>query len=227
MIEGVDEIIFSKRKRITLTVQPGGKTVLRAPLRAKEGTLRAFVEAQADWITRAQRRMASLPLPPKPYRFEEGEEILYMGARYPLHLVEKQKSGLTFKEGLGFCLAKGRQADGAKLLENFMRAETRRLCQAYLSHYAALKGFKPGALRINNAKTRWGSCSARNSLNFSLRLAMVPLACLEYVVVHELCHTQYHNHGAAFWGLVEEVLPAYKTPRAWLKKYGGTLPPIS
>ena len=227
MIEGIDEVIYSKRKHITLTVQAGGRTVLRAPLRAKEGTLRSFVEAHGEWITRARRRMSSLPEPPKPYRFVEGEEILYMGARYPLHLVEKQKSGLVFKEGLGFCLAASHQSEGARLLENFFRKETRRLCQVYLSHYAPMKGFKPGALRINNAKTRWGSCSARNSLNFSLRLAMVPLACLEYVVVHELCHTQHHNHGAAFWGLVEEILPGYKTPRAWLKKHGGSLPPIA
>jgi len=99
VIEGIDEVILSKRKHITLTVQPGGKTVLRAPLRAKEGTLRAFVETQGEWISRARQRMASLPQPPKPYRFVEGEEILYMGARYPLHLVEKQKSGLVFKEG--------------------------------------------------------------------------------------------------------------------------------
>lgn len=226
MIEGIDEVILSKRKHITLTVQPGGKTVLRAPLRAKEGTLRAFVEAQGEWISRARQRMASLPQPPKPYRFVEGEEILYMGARYPLHLVEKQKSGLVFKEGQGFCLAKTRRAEGAQLLEKFLRTETRRLCQAYLSHYATMKDLKPGALRITNAKTRWGSCSARNSLNFSLRLAMVPLACLEYVVVHELCHIQHHNHGAAFWGLVEEVLPGYKAPRAWLKKHGSSLPPI-
>ncbi|HSN95337.1 MAG TPA: SprT family zinc-dependent metalloprotease [Anaerolineaceae bacterium] len=227
MIEGIDEVILSKRKHITLTIQPGGKTVLRAPLRSKEGTLRAFVEAQAEWISRARQRMAKLPQAPKPYRFVEGEEILYMGARYPLHIVEKQKSGLVFTEGLGFCLASSHQAQGARLLENFFRKETRRLCQAYLSHYATIKNFTPGPLRINNARTRWGSCSARNSLNFSLRLVMVPLACLEYVVVHELCHTQHHNHGAAFWGLVEEVLPGYRTPRAWLKKYGTSLPPIS
>jgi predicted metal-dependent hydrolase len=226
VIEGVDEVIFSKRKRITLTVQAGGRTVLRAPLRAKEGTLRAFVEAQGEWITRARRRMASLPEPPKPYRFVEGEEILYMGARYPLHLVEKQSGGLAFKEGQGFCLTRNHQVEGAKLLERFLRTETRRLCQAYLSHYAALKGLQPGVLRINNAKTRWGSCSTRNSLNFSLRVAMVPLSCLEYVVVHELCHTRHHNHGAAFWGLVEEILPGYRVPRAWLKKHGSTLPPI-
>jgi len=227
VIEGIDEIILSKRKRITLTVQPGGKTVLRAPLRSKEGTLRAFVEAQGEWIARAQKRMASLPEPPKPYRFVEGEALLYMGVRYPLHLVEKQKAGLVFVEGEGFRLAKSRQAEGAKLLENFLRKETRRLCQAYISHYAAMKGLKLGALRVNNAKTRWGSCSGKNSLNFSLRLAMVPLACLEYVVVHELCHTQHHNHGQAFWALVEAVLPGYKTPRAWLKKHGASLPPLA
>lgn len=227
MIEGIDEVILSKRKRITLTVQPGGRTILRAPLRAKESTLRAFVEAQGEWIARARQRMKRLPEPPQPYRFVEGEAILYMGARYPLSLVEKQKTGLVFKEGQGFCLAIAHQKQGAKLLENFLRNETRRLCQAYISHYAPVLGVAVAAVRINHAKTRWGSCSSKNTLNFSLRLAMVPLTCLEYVVVHELCHTRHHHHGPAFWDLVEKTLPGYKIPRAWLKKHGAGLPPIA
>jgi len=58
-------------------------------------------------------------------------------------------------------------------------------------------------LGLQERKKRWGSCSQQNSLNFSLRLAMVPPETLEYVVVHELAHTRHHDHSRAFgpfWG---------------------------
>ncbi|MEA4812368.1 MAG: SprT family zinc-dependent metalloprotease [Anaerolineaceae bacterium] len=226
MIDGIDELIYSKRKCLTLTVVPGGKTVLRVPLKTKEALIEAFLKAHEVWIVRARQRMASLPPPPAPYQFAHGEQLLYLGKLYPLAVVEKQPGGLAFLAGQGFKLERQRRPEGPKLFERFLREETRRLCQAYLAHYAPLLGAQYGLVRINNAKTRWGSCSAKNALNFSLRLALTPLACLEYVAVHELCHTRCHHHGPAFWNLVEELLPNFREPRAWLKKHGGSLPPI-
>jgi hypothetical protein len=80
------------------------------------------------------------------------------------------------------------------------------------------------SIRITGAKRRWGSCSRQNSLNFSLRLAMVPPEALEYVVVHELAHTRHHDHSRAFWAFLEQMLPGYETQRRWLKQNGLKLP---
>jgi len=75
-------------------------------------------------------------------------------------------------------------------------------------------------IRIKNTKTRWGSCSSKNNLNFHYKLILFPPEVLEYVVIHELAHVFQKNHSAKFWKIVEEYCPNYKLHRNWLKTEG-------
>ena len=83
--------------------------------------------------------------------------------------------------------------------------------------YAAAMCVTPAAVRINSAKTRWGSCSGRNSLNFSWKLMMADEEVIDYVVVHELAHIKEHNHSPRFWAAVAEVIPDYSARKLRLK----------
>ena len=83
--------------------------------------------------------------------------------------------------------------------------------------YANVMGVTPGTIRLSEAKTRWGSCSTKNNLNFAWRLIMCPLSVIDYVVVHELSHITYKNHSSAFWARVKTVLPTYEDGQEWLK----------
>lgn len=71
---------------------------------------------------------------------------------------------------------------------------------------------------IKNQKTRWGSCSSRNNLNFNMRLCLAPKEVLRYVVIHELAHCVVHNHSKKFWNIVEKYCPEHKIHRSWLRK---------
>ena len=84
--------------------------------------------------------------------------------------------------------------------------------------FAKIMGLFPAAVKITSAKTRFGSCSGKNSLCFSCRLMQYPPEAVDYVVVHELAHIVHKNHGAAFYGLVSSVLPDYRARWALLKK---------
>lgn len=81
-------------------------------------------------------------------------------------------------------------------------------------------GVEPSAVRINRAKGRFGSCSAKRSLNFSCFLMLYPLAAIEYVVVHELCHIKEHNHSRRFYREIEKVMPDYRDRVKILKNAG-------
>lgn len=89
---------------------------------------------------------------------------------------------------------------------------------AKVEHYSRLMGLTPTAVRLNTAKTRFGSCSGKNSLNFSAFLMLYPDEAIDYVVVHELAHIRHHNHGKAFYRLIERYLPDYRRRIQLLKE---------
>lgn len=86
-----------------------------------------------------------------------------------------------------------------------------------VAHYGALMGLTPTGVRITGAQKRFGSCSGKNSLCFSWRLMQYPMEAVDYVVVHELAHIRHHNHGAAFYALVEQTMPDYRRRQTLLR----------
>ena len=78
-------------------------------------------------------------------------------------------------------------------------------------------GVTPTGFRVTTAKTRYGSCSAKNSLCFSCFLMNSPEDAIELVVVHELCHIRVKNHGPAFYSLLEHYLPDYRERKQHLR----------
>ena len=87
-----------------------------------------------------------------------------------------------------------------------------------VAYFADVMGVKPTSVRITSAKKRFGSCSPKNALCFSLYLMQYPDDAVDYVVVHELAHILHHDHSARFWSTVARYMPDYKRRRALLKE---------
>ena len=90
--------------------------------------------------------------------------------------------------------------------------------KARVAHYAPIVGVTWSGIKLSRAASRWGSANARGVLSFSRHLAHVPMALLDYVVVHELSHFKHMDHSSAFWAVVREVMPDYEERRALLQK---------
>ena len=224
MHELIDEIKYSQRKTMAIEVKPGGRVIVRAPKGTRKITIELFIQQKSGWIEQAKARMLKVTSGDLKQQYHDDAQILYLGSLWKLQLNDKVKNGLSFSFEKGFLLQRDRLDEAGNLLANFYREDTRRLASDYIDRYASKWGLSVSALRITSAKTRWGSCSAKNGLNFSYRLAMVPLDAFEYVVVHELAHTRHHNHSAAFWGFLAQMLPDFQKRRLWLKQNGRKLP---
>lgn len=98
-----------------------------------------------------------------------------------------------------------------------LRQKARDILPGRVAHYAEWMGVTPTGIKITGAKTRFGSCSAKNSLCFSLYLMAYPDTAVDYVVVHELAHIRHKNHSPAFYAEVARVMPDYRERRKLLK----------
>ena len=99
-----------------------------------------------------------------------------------------------------------------------LRKRAKEILPGKVAKYAALMGVEPTGIHITSARTRFGSCSARNSISFSWRLMEYPEDAIDYVVVHELAHIRHHNHSKAFYAFVAKFLPDYRRRAALLRK---------
>lgn len=99
-----------------------------------------------------------------------------------------------------------------------LRARAKAVLPERVDFFARRMGLTPAGVKITSAKTRFGSCSGKNSLCFSWRLMDYPPEAVDYVVVHELCHIVHKNHSPAFYALVASVLPDYRARQALLRQ---------
>ncbi len=104
-------------------------------------------------------------------------------------------------------------ADEAALRKSAMKVIPERV-----RYYSEIMDLTPTGVRITGAKTRFGSCSPKNSLCFSCYLMQYPIEAVDYVVVHELAHIKEKNHGERFYALIEKYMPDYKERISILKK---------
>ena len=212
-----DRIRRSRRKTIALIMELDGTLEVRAPQRMTDKQIMDFVQSKASWI---RKRQAAVQAGPPPHVFQQGEEFLYLGTMYPLRHVANQRKAVHFS-GAEIYLRVANVPDAAEKIESWYRDKARQYLMVRLAYYAQRFEFSYKSLRINGARTRWGSCNAqRGSLNFTWRLMMAPPEIVDYVVVHELCHLRHANHSAAFWAEVGKIMPDYKQRRKWLKDNG-------
>ena len=217
----IDQLIRSKRKTVGLYIDRDGRLIVRAPRHAPRALIDAFIQEKEAWILEKQalaRRMAEQN---QPRQFKHGETFLYLGASYPLAIVDRQAKPLVFNAG--FHLRRDAQSRAADLFEAWYRQQARQVINERLAWYAQKHGFEYKKIRIGGARTRWGSCSTTGTLSFTWRLVMAPLGMIDYVVVHELVHTRVRNHSPAYWAALAELIPDYKARRAWFHQNGHTL----
>lgn len=99
-----------------------------------------------------------------------------------------------------------------------LRTQSKAYLTRRLATLAARYGFYYESVRFSNAGTRWGSCSTRGTISLNIWLMQLPFELIDYVIIHELCHTKQMNHSPQFWKLVEEIIPDYRSLRRTLKQ---------
>jgi len=144
-----------------------------------------------------------------------GSRIYYLGKSYYVEIVEdstEQKAVLAFTQAKFVIKAPKdvTQEELFWLIDRFYKQKAMEKINPLVDTWSTTMRLVPSHVGYRKAKTRWGSCSARNRISFNYYLMKLPLSLVEYVIVHELAHIRHKNHSADFWGLVREYMDDYK-----------------
>ena len=206
-------------RRFTLRVRAARRdVVLTLPLRGSSAAARVFAVRHAGWI--AERLSALAP----GIAFEPGTEIPLRGCLHRLvHRPGLRKRVWSEGDDQPILCVSGPLGQFPDAVRRFLQREARADLLGATSRYAALAGKPIRSVTLRDTRSRWGSCTARGTLNFSWRLILAPPFVLDYLAAHEVAHLVHMNHSAAFWRVVRELVPTYETAEHWLKQHGPTL----
>ena len=219
------EVKYSNRRTLAIQVNPDLTVVVVAPYGTEVEPIKARVSKRAAWILKQQDFFeAFLPQTP-PRRYVSGEACYYLGKQYRLKVVQMEETESVKLQG-PYIFVRVRDKANARrietLLTDWYRSHARtRFHTSLLKCWEVLRKYEVPLpqMRLRKMHKRWGSCSPQGVVYLNPELVKVPSHCIDYVILHELCHLKHPDHSPRFFHLLGLVLPDWKQRKARLEQF--------
>jgi len=216
-------VIYRKRKTLAISVQPDTSVCVVAPEGQPLIAIKGKVLKRALWILK-QKRYFSQFLPKQPARkFVTGETHRYLGKQYRLKVVKSSPERVSLKGRFlsVYCGKGATQADVKRLVTGWYRERAEERFQKSLDR--CIKSFskfkvKRPELKVKQMSKRWGSCTAAGLIYLNPDLIKTSSDCLDYVIVHELCHLKIKSHSPAYYRLLNRLMPDWEQRKLKLER---------
>lgn len=215
---------MGQRRRLSISVHPDRRVTVLAPGDGCLADVLARVQKRAAWITRQRAYFEQFHPLPHAKRYVSGETHLYLGRQYRLKIQSAAAESVKLT-GSYLHVATANRHDSRQvklLLDEWYRNHARgifhtRLLQC-LDNAPSLR-MPPPAIIIRRMSRRWGSCTKAGNILLNLDLVKTPLYCIEYVIMHELCHLRIHDHSRSYYRLLSRCMPNWEIRKARLDSY--------
>ncbi len=227
-VDGIGEVTLAKRRgtrSLRLSINPSGRIRVSLPYWVPYKTAINFAKSRRDWIAEQQvlNQHALLSNGLKVgkahtlyfYRDTDSQVIKTRVDKISIHI------NSPYDEHDEHVQAKARAAS-----EKALASEARTILPQRLKSLSALHNYPYKELKIRKLTSRWGSCSSARVITLSYFLMQLPWELIDYVILHELVHTQHLNHSPRFWQALEELVPGAKSRQKEVKRHKPRIQPI-
>ncbi len=213
---------LASSRSLRLRVFDDGRVLLTAPACASQKLIDSFLAEHQDWLaeklSQSNKKQTALTA--------ERDRLFFRGTEYDfrLSISTSKRPGVARVATQIVVTAPSEAHDVVRpILEKWYRSQADLRFTERVPLLADLVGRDVKRVTIRDQRTRWGSCSSRNTISLNWRLIMAPDSVSDYVIYHELAHLTHMNHSNRFWRLVEQYVPDYKNAEAWLKAHHSLL----
>ncbi|WP_068546151.1 M48 family metallopeptidase [Thalassotalea crassostreae] len=214
-----------KRKTISLQVKAGKVRVL-APMHVTIEYIDQLISKKASWLLSKVNEQLNYLENKLEKQYQSGDAFYYLGKPYQLlvrttNIADDGLYSVSIDaENIIVDIAGDHNSDYIQqALKIWYQQQAEKILKTRLTLMEAKTGLTSTKLKVRHYKTRWGSCNSKKQINLNSLLVMAKEDVIDYVIVHELCHTIHMNHSSLFWQLVEQNCPDYKLYKAWLKSH--------
>jgi len=215
-----------ERKHIRINVLPDLSVQVIAPLETQIDDIFYRVRKRATWILKQQRYFEQFhPFEPDK-DYTPGETHKYLGRQYRLKVVEAENNDVKLKGRYIFVFSNQKKdtQQTEKLLYEWYRKHAKKKYELIIDKFIpklSKYGISKPKLTIRRMKSRWGSCKADNKhIMLNLELVKTPVHCIEYVIMHELCHLKHQKHTKEYYQFLTMMMPDWEKRKLRLEKAG-------
>ena len=211
---------FSNRKSLSISVTPELLVLVKAPVDTTLDKVKEKIIKKAPWIIRQQSFFLSFHPKTPARKFIGGETHLYLGRQYRLKIMQSKIESVKLKGQ--FIEVETTEKEKVKQLVNdwyLKNAKTKfhSIAQPIIDKFKKHK-VEPSSIVLREMSTRWGSCTPKGKIILNPELIKAPKGCIEYVIIHELCHLIHHDHTQKFIDLQTKEMPDWDKWKTKLEK---------
>ena len=219
---------LGKATKVLIKVHPDLRVVAHAPDNESDEDVLKAVKKRARWIWSQLNTFTEQQRYVTPRKYVSGESHYYLGKQHLLKVIEEPKAKQQVKLLRGRLEVTVRKRSPQKvkeLLDAWYREKAREVFQRRLEAMLpqTLWVKESPHIRLLAMKTQWGSCSPRGTLTMNPHLVKAPRECIDYVLLHELCHLAEHNHSERFYRLMGQVMPRWERTKGRLDGLAGRI----
>jgi predicted metal-dependent hydrolase len=217
------EVVRKAIKNLHLGVYPPhGCVRVAAPLAVNDDAIRLAVVTRLGWIKKQQTKFTTQARQ-TPREYVTGETHYFQGQRYRLNVVHQEgRSHVAIRNKSIIDLFVNKSADKTqreKIFQVWYRQQIKLLVPDLLAKWETVIGVKAAEWGIKQMKTKWGTCNTQSKrIWLNLELIKKPVACLEYIIVHELVHLLEKNHNDYFITHMDAFMPLWRLRREELNR---------
>ncbi|KRI44011.1 MULTISPECIES: M48 family metallopeptidase [Acinetobacter] len=202
----------SRTQKIVIKVYADCRVVVSIPLNTDEKIIIEAVKQRSRWIYKQLRGFREQSRFITPRQYKSGESHFYLGKQYQLKVIHDDTKPRGVKLLRGRLEVNTLDVDIESIkshLNEWYRSRAKVIFEARLQHILeqALWVEDQPSIRLMTMRTQWGNCSPSGVLTLNPHLVKAPTICIDYVILHELCHLVEHNHSERFYQLLNQVMP--------------------